>query len=110
MVANATATTSVTVNTHTRSVTVTDAVTEDGRMANRVMTRATVAEVTPNVAAFTYSTLHDACVLQQIRIEAVGTNEIAVRSPMVAEALAGAAITHRRGDSWRYGNSRLMKQ
>ena len=56
MVANATATTSMTVVTQTRSVTVTDAVTEDVRMADGVMTRATVAEVTPNVAAFTYAT------------------------------------------------------
>ena len=79
-------------------------------MADGVMTRATVAVVTPNVAAFMYATLHDACVLQQIRIEAVGSNEIAARSPMVADALANAAITHRRGDSQRYDNSWLMRQ
>ena len=46
----------MTVVTQTRSVTVTDAVTEDVRMADGVMTRATVAEVTPNVAAFTSTT------------------------------------------------------
>ena len=100
----------MTVVTQTRSVTVIDAVTEDVRMADGVMTRATIAEVTPNVAAFMYATLHDACVLQQIRMEAMGSNETAARSPMVTEASANAAITHRRGDSWRYGNSWFVRQ